>query len=456
MKARIVLLALAALSAAHAQFALSVLNGTTATPVTSLYSFGSIPVGNSISVQFQIRNTANTSANLTILTVAGTGFTLTGAPKLPMALASQATVSFTVTFQAANTGSYSASLNADGISVFLTVTVVPGLTYEVATTKGNQTLGSTPVDFGSVQVGQTQSLQFLILNNTQQPLFVPTISLSAGDFVLSAIPPSGVALQPGKQVGFTVQFQPSAMGARTGTLTIGTSSFSLTGNGLAPPVPTPTIAITLAQAQSAQQGSVAVNFSSASPASGSGTLTLQFQPSVAGATDPAIAFVSGSQTARFVFATGDVAATFSSANSGRSVAFQTGTTAGVLTFTVQIGSVSAQQSVNLAPAAVGFTATQATRSSSSIQVQVTGFDNTRSAGKLSFTFYDNNGNALSPGAISDDATSAFAQYFTGSAGGSFLLNATFPVTGATSAITYFQATFTNSAGTSTTPQTSFQ
>jgi hypothetical protein len=436
---------------AKAQFELLAVNGGTSTHVTNLYSFGNISSGASVSQQFQIVNTASLPAKLTLLSVAGAGFTLSGGPTLPVQLNPQNTVNFMVTFQASTTGGYSASLNADGISVFLTATVVPGLTYEVE--PGNQPLGSTPVAFGSLQVGQTASLTFLVNDPTQQALIIPAISVGPSDFSLSGPNPSNTALQPGKQTTFVIQFQPSAAGTRVGTLMIGNSTYYLTGTGAAIPTAQPQVSVTLSQAQSAQQGSVAVNFASPAPSGGSGTLTLQFQPLVAGASDPAIAFASGGQSATFTFSTGDVVAMFGSA---RFLSFETGTTAGTIIFSAQVGGASSQQSVTIAPAAVNFTATQASRSTASVQVQVTGFDNTRSAGQLTFTFYDDGGNVLAPGPISADAISAFAQYFTGSAGGNFLLNAVFPVVGDTSVVTYFEATFTNTAGQSTTSRTSLQ
>jgi hypothetical protein len=67
-------------------------------------------------------------------------------------------------------------------------------------------------------------------------------------------------------------------------------------------------------------------------------------------------------------------------------AFQTGTTAGTIILSAQAGTVSDQQLVAIMIAPVAFSSTQGSRSPGSIQVQVTGFDNTRTAGRLSFTF----------------------------------------------------------------------
>ena len=54
------------------------------------------------------------------------------------------------------------------------------------------------------------------------------------------------------------------------------------------------------------------------------------------------------------------------------------------------------------------------RQTSGVSVNVTGFDNTRTAGMLSFTFYDSAGNVIAPGAIGYDSKAAFSSYFAGS------------------------------------------
>jgi hypothetical protein len=89
-------------------------------------------------------------------------------------------------------------------------------------------------------------------------------------------------------------------------------------------------------------------------------------------------------------------------------------------------------------------------------VRVTGFDNTHTAGLLTFTFFDAAGNAIAPGAIRTDATASFASYFQSSnLGGVFLLKADFPVTGNPSQVSTFQAQIANSAGTAQTARTAF-
>ena len=105
---------------------------------------------------------------------------------------------------------------------------------------------------------------------------------------------------------------------------------------------------------------------------------------------------------------------------------------------------------------MGITSVQGVRSAAGVEVQVTGFDNTRTAGPLTFTFFDAAGNAIAPGAINADATASFASYFQSSGlGGVFLLTAVFPVTGDPSQVGAFQVQIANSAGTAQTARTAF-
>jgi hypothetical protein len=337
--------------------------------------------------------------------------------------------------------------------VALTANVAAGLTYEVQLPSGTSALGGAAVDFGSVQVGSNRTVGFLAVNETTSALTVDPISVAAGDFALVGTAPSGTSLGPQASASFSIEFSPTAPGTRTALLSIGSRQFTLTGTGVSPPLPTPELSVTLGEAQSAQQGSVAVSFDAPAEIGGSGTVTLSFEAQTAGELDPGIVFATGGQTANFTFNKGDTAASFGAAGSA---AFQTGTTAGTLILAAQIGSAVSQQNVTIAPAAIGVAAVTGTRQTAGVSVNVTGFDNTRTAGMLSFTFYDSAGAVIPPGAIAYDSVPAFASYFAGSGdGGQFALAAYFPVNGNPSQVSGFTVQLVNSAGTATTARTSF-
>jgi len=433
-------------------FNLYQVSGSTQTPVGAQFSFAPTYPNVPESVTFSILNITSQTQTVTVLSVSGAGFSIGGAAA-PMSLKAGTSAQFTVAFQGATVGAYSGSLSVAGITVALAANVTQGLTYEVQQASGSSPLGTAPVNFGSVAVGSTATLGFLAVNQTTAALTVDPIGIAAGDFALVGPSPGGAPLAPQASAAFSIQFTPSATGTRTAVLSIGSQQFTLTGTGVSPPLPTPQVAVTLGEAQSAQQGTVAVSFAAAAQAAGSGTLTLSFQPLAAGAVDPGIVFAAGGQALHFTFNKGDTAASFAGAPAA---AFQTGTTAGTLMLAAQIGGAVTQQNVVIAPAAIGVATVTGTRQSGGLLVDLAGFDNTRTAGMLSFTFYDSAGKIIPPGAISTDSAAAFSSYFASSSnGGQFALTAYFPVTGDPSQVSAFTVQLVNSAGTATTPQTSF-
>ena len=434
------LLALLLAPAAHAQFDLFVVEGTTERAAPAVYDFGSLYADESASAHFRLRNTSSQPATLNVLVVAGVGFTLT-APALPAGVAPQGAIDLSVVFHAGDTGAYSAALRADGVAILLTATVAPRLTYREV--PGAGTVFPGPLDFGSVVRGSDARIRIAIQNDTPLVLTVPAISVQGAAFALLGTAPSGQMLAPRQGGEFAIVFTPQTAGVRQGSLVLGDRSYLLLGTGIDPPLPKPIVSLDLKQAASAQQGALTVRFDAPAQTSGTGTATLDFR----GPADSAIAFAAGGRSVTFAIAPGDVMAV---------LPFQTGTTAGVLTFTAQIGGSSDQQSVTINAVPPGIATTQAVRSAGTLAISITGFDNTRSLGALSFTFYDAAGNAIAPGAIHTDATTDFGTYFAGSnLGGVFLLRAVFPVTGDAALVASCEATLANSAGSVKTPRTSF-
>jgi hypothetical protein len=103
---------------------------------------------------------------------------------------------------------------------------------------------------------------------------------------------------------------------------------------------------------------------------------------------------------------------------------------------------------------VQITSTSAVQQASNVVVTIDGYDNTYSAGQLSFTFYNTSGQAISPGALTVNAASNFQQYFfnNNQGGGVFALQATFPVNGDVTQIGSVTAIITNSAGSTSVTQ----
>lgn len=444
-----------ALPAAYGQFELRAVVGGVEQPVGGVFEMGATYPGETLTAAFRLRNASATAeATVAHLDVAGDGFEL-AAPPRPITLQPRAAVDFTVRFKSTRTGAYSAPLVCDGISVFLVASVAPWLTYRVDSDAGFLPL-SGAVDFGDVQSGKAGVRNFSVQNQMGVPLMIPALNVSGPGFLLTGRSPSGLVLQPSETTAFEVTFRAEygvAAGVRAGSLLIGDRTYELRAAVVAPPPAKLRMSIDLPEPGSARQGMVMLTGEEALPYAIEGTLAVAFEASAAGAVDPAICFSNGDRTTRFTIAPGTTEARFS----GQAGAvFQTGSTAGTLTFSATGGVSVEPRPVIIAPAAVGVTAARATRTWGGIEVVITGFDNTRTAGPMRFTLFDAAGNAVAPGSISVDASAAFASYFnTPSAGGAFNLKAVFPVTGDASKIAAFEAAIVNASGAAVTPRTSF-
>jgi hypothetical protein len=188
----------------------------------------------------------------------------------------------------------------------------------------------------------------------------------------------------------------------------------------------------------------------------SGDLSMQFQAGVPGKTsDPAVQFpATGQRTISFTVAEGEEVARFAGQPDTE---FQTGTTAGSIVFTVKLGPYTESLTVDVPNAPVVVDAARATHTPAGIEVRTTGFDTSRSATRLTFTFFDRQERAVAPGAIQVDGSQAFRQYFlTTDFGSIFTLLAVFPVRGDASQIGAVEIELVNSLGATSTGRVPIQ
>jgi len=480
-------LLLAGAVCASAQVTLSTVQGGVVTPVVQVYDFGPVALGTAANVDFRLTNTGSNAVYLTYLNVGGPTpspyFSVvctlspdlcSGTPLTPQTGTIQinptGTLDFIVEFRPLQLGSPSATMDITALNiiptVFLTGKGVPGLTPLL----NNQPLGAgETVPFGSVQVGASNTIKLLLDNQTAAPLTVPSIpSLTGGAFTLAGPALGGVAVAPNSAAELDLIFTPTAIGTQTATLTIGLFTYPLQGVGVAPPppiFPAPSIEVTLGAVASAQQGSISVGLASGSVSSGGGTVTLTFQSAVAGVLDdPSVTFADGTRSTAFTVAEGATEGQFSGAGF---VSFGTGTTAGTLVFTVTLGANTAQKSILIPAADIGIDAAVPARNvacdptlvycaATNIELQINGWDNTRSVSQIAFTFFNSAGTQIAPGKITVDAATAFGQYFTSSGlAGVFGLDALFPITGDSSQVVAALVELTNTVGTVQSAQITF-
>ena len=461
---KIASLLLAASFSAQAQLALFSFNGTTETPVGSTYNFGTVSSGGPQSATFHARNTGNSAVTVSTLSVSGAGFTIAVNGPLPYTVAPSNYLGFTVQFSASVAASYSASLQVNTIDVLLLATSVPAPTLApipppaLTGIAAACTTAGAGFAFTSVQIGSQGLCNFSLQNPNSQPIVISSISVG-GDaaFQLTQAPPTPFTLAPNTATAFVVQFQPRCGTATyAGSLTVNSQSSPLSGSGLTP-LPNAAFAVNGA-ASSAHQPSLTMSLAAPAVCAASGNVNLAFKPNPGLADDSEIAFLAGStRTLQYTVTANSTQVSIAGQTSAM---FQTGTTAGTITFTASGTNNSVTTTLTIAPAPIVIdTATASNQITGQLNVEVVGYDNTYSAGPMSFTFLDANGKPIGS-AVSADFSSNFQSYFTtapvAGSGSAFLIRVSFPVTGNASEVVSVQATLGNSAGQAQTGTLTFQ
>jgi len=196
--------------------------------------FGSVTVASSQSLSETITNTGGTSVTISQVGINGTGYSLSGI-STPLTLAAGQSATFNVTFTPTSAGSASGTVtitsNASNptLSIALSGTgILPG------------DLESSPasLSFGSITVGNNQSLSETVTNTGGTSVTISQVGVSGTGFSLSGIT-TPVALTAGQGTTFSVTFAPPSAGSASGTVTITsnapnpTLTVPLSGTGVA-------------------------------------------------------------------------------------------------------------------------------------------------------------------------------------------------------------------------------
>jgi hypothetical protein len=429
----------------------------------SRLDFGNVSTSATASLTFTLTNQSATTLSTPAVSLqtqvfASSAFAL-DISAVPSTIAAGGSATFTVTFAPGQTGLTTATLVVgsnqypiQGTGVVLTDIDALQISYVDSTGVRGLPQAATPINFGQVVPGANTSavLKFTVTNPSTSfnAVTVQTLAVSGSAFTLSGAPAMPATIQPGASITFQVAFSAASPGTYTGTLTIGSRSFSLTGLEVTSPLPSFSFQLSQPALTSQQQVTLTIQFAAASAVSAIGQLSIQFVPSVADVTDdPAVVFpVTGGRQLQVNVAPGSQKATY---NGQPAITFQTGTTAGTITFTLTFPNTAPfSQSYSISPAEVQITSATAVRQSPNLVVTVNGFDNTYSTGQMSFIFYDTAGNVLTPSGITVDSRANFHQYFftNNQAGGAFAMQASFPVTGDVTKVGSVAVTMNNSAG----------
>jgi hypothetical protein len=448
---RAILLAFLLPLAARGQLALFAMNGSTEVPIGSALDLGRVAAGDTVSVRIRVRNTGTSTAHITGFSANGTGFTL-DRPSLPFSIVPGSVQDTLLSFSEPTPAAYSANLqltsdvNSISVIVIATVVVGPVLTVFPVCTGSD---GPPPsIDFGRVQAGQQHLCNFYLQNPGAQDLTIATFQVTGANFQMFSGPKAPFKIAAGTTTAFVVNFTPGAAGLYTGALAIETRSYVLTGTAFAAPLPKPLLQFDIGPIQSAQQRRLTMQLPTAASASASGSVNLAFLPDSTLITDdPAVVFLAtGTRSLPFSISQGSTQILI---NSQTYAIFQTGTSSGRIRFTVSgiVTDGDPTTLLNVPASPISLDTATATRRTGNLDIQLIGFDNTYSAGAMTFTFFDLLGQALQPGAIRANFAQDFRAFFTRTqAGSAFQVRVSFPVTGDTSGIGSVDVQLTNSAG----------
>ena len=439
---------------------------------TARLDFGDTATSATSSITFTVSNQTSSAITAPAVSIQNPVFLSSAfsldTSKLLQTIPANGSGTFTVTFAPGQTGLTTATLlvgtNSYGIEGTGVITSdLDALQIAYVDATGVRTLpqAATPISFGQLVPGTAggATLKFTVSNpaTSFSALTLSALSVTGAAYSLTGSPTLPAPKSPNSKVNFYITFTATNSGTFTGTLSVGARQFALTGLSVVSPVPSMSIQISQAVPTSAQQLTVQVASSSAATSGNIGELTMAFTSAVSGVTDdPAIVFLAtGGRSLQVNLAAGSQTATY---NSQSALPFQTGTTAGTITFTLTFPNTPpVTKSFTITPAQVFISSAQAVRQAPNLVVTVNGYDNTYSAGKLSYTFYDTKGTQINSAPMTVDATSDFHQYFftNDTAGGSFAMQASFPVKGDVTQIGSVAVTLANSAG-QTTSKLSFQ
>ena len=178
-------------------------------------AFGNVTVGSNQTLSETVTNTGGVSVTISQVGMSGSGFSLSGITA-PVTLTAGQSASFNVQFTpaaaGAATGSVTLSSNATNPTLTIPLSgtgVAPGA------------LGASPtgLSFGSVTVGNNQSLSETVTNTGGVSVTISQVGISGSGFTLSGIT-APVTLTAGQSASFNVTFTPTATGSASGNVTL--------------------------------------------------------------------------------------------------------------------------------------------------------------------------------------------------------------------------------------------
>ncbi len=194
-------------------------------------NFGNVTVGAQAGAAIRLNNTSQAPITVTGASITGTAFKLDSSGSCAAPVPSNGLCEVSVFFDPTTVGPASGTL-----SITTDIAGVLTLPFTGTGVPPTATLTPSTYGFGSIQVGASSGLiTFLLTNTSPVPIKLIGSSVTGSGFHLAA---KAGTLAPGSSAKYLVAFEPTAVGAATGTLSVisdaGTATSTLTGTGIAP------------------------------------------------------------------------------------------------------------------------------------------------------------------------------------------------------------------------------
>jgi hypothetical protein len=279
--------------------------------VPTAINFGGVGVGQNVGQPMAITNTGTGVLTISNISVAGTGFSVSGVSG-PITLAAGQTATVSANINTTTTGNLAGSITFSNNSA--TPNIIVPLTATGMSSQGQPVIAVNPTsaNFGGVGVGLSSGQSISISNTGSGTLTVSNITVAGSSFSATgfSLP---INLTAGQSTSFAAKISPTVAGNVSGSLTITNNSatpsivVAMTGTGVAPGQPTISVNPT-----SVSFGSVTVGAPNSQTIlvqnNGTGTLTISQATasgtgfSISGLTTPATIASGGSTTFSVAFA----------------------------------------------------------------------------------------------------------------------------------------------------------
>ena len=198
-------------------------------------SFVNVLVGGTASLPEILTNTGGAPLTINQVSASGSGFSVSGV-SLPLTLAAGQSVSLSVAFNPQTAGQATGNLSVSSTASN------PALTIPLAASSagpGVLSVNSTSINFGSVQMGSSESLPGTLTNSGGSSVTVSQASVTGAGFAVSGLT-LPITLAAGQSAGFTLAFNPQSPGTASGSLAFSSNAsnsplaVTLSGSGVSP------------------------------------------------------------------------------------------------------------------------------------------------------------------------------------------------------------------------------